>query len=70
MLPVRYELDFYIPEDGILYSRRLENLKSYITLTAWLCSGDVLCFLLGTNWVVIFQKTFFIVAAVQTSDLT
>jgi hypothetical protein len=24
-----------IPEDGILHSRRRENLKSYITLTGW-----------------------------------
>jgi hypothetical protein len=24
-----------IPEDGILYSRRHENLKSYIALTGW-----------------------------------
>jgi hypothetical protein len=24
-----------IPEDGILHSRRRENLKSYIALTAW-----------------------------------
>jgi hypothetical protein len=28
--PVRYELDFYIPEDGILHSHRRENLRSYI----------------------------------------
>jgi hypothetical protein len=31
MSPVKYELGFYIPEDGILYSHRRENLKSYIT---------------------------------------
>jgi hypothetical protein len=31
MSPVRYELGFYIPEDGILYSHRRENLKSYIS---------------------------------------
>jgi hypothetical protein len=24
-----------IPEDGILYSHRRENLRSYITLTGW-----------------------------------
>jgi hypothetical protein len=29
MSPVRYELGFYIPEDGILHSHRRENLKSY-----------------------------------------
>jgi hypothetical protein len=28
--PVRYELGFYISEDGILHSHRRENLKSYI----------------------------------------
>jgi hypothetical protein len=33
--PVRYELGFYIPEDGILHSHRLETLKSYIALTGW-----------------------------------
>jgi hypothetical protein len=27
---VRYELGFYIPEDGILHSHRHENLKSYM----------------------------------------
>jgi hypothetical protein len=27
--PVRYELGFYIPEDGILHIHRRENLKSY-----------------------------------------
>jgi hypothetical protein len=31
--PVRYELDFYIPEEDILHSHRHENLKSYIALT-------------------------------------
>jgi hypothetical protein len=31
--PVRYELGFYIPEDGILHSHRLENLKPYMILT-------------------------------------
>jgi hypothetical protein len=30
MFPVRYELGFYIPEDGILHSHRREYLKSYI----------------------------------------
>jgi hypothetical protein len=27
--PVKYELGFYIPENGILHSYRRENLKSY-----------------------------------------
>jgi hypothetical protein len=35
MSSVRYELDFYIPEDAILHSHRRENLKSYIALTGW-----------------------------------
>jgi hypothetical protein len=30
MSPVKYELRFYIPEDGI-HSGRLENLKSNVT---------------------------------------
>jgi hypothetical protein len=29
MSPVRYELEFYIPEDGILHSLSRENLKTY-----------------------------------------
>jgi hypothetical protein len=29
MSPVRYELGFYIPGEGILRSHRRENLKSY-----------------------------------------
>jgi hypothetical protein len=33
MFRVRYELGFCIPEDGILHSHRLENLKSYIAIT-------------------------------------
>jgi hypothetical protein len=32
---VRYELDLYIAEDGILHSHRREVLKSYTALTAW-----------------------------------
>jgi hypothetical protein len=33
--PVKYELGFYIPEDGILHSYRRENLNFYIALTDW-----------------------------------
>jgi hypothetical protein len=36
--PLRYELDVYIPEDGILHRHRRENLKSYIALTGWTLS--------------------------------
>jgi hypothetical protein len=32
---VKYELCFYIPEDGILHNHRRDNLKSYIALTGW-----------------------------------
>jgi hypothetical protein len=35
MSPVKYELGFHIPEDGILHSHLRENLKSYIALTGW-----------------------------------
>jgi hypothetical protein len=35
MFPVRYELGFYVPEDGILHRQYRENLKSYIALTGW-----------------------------------
>jgi hypothetical protein len=34
-----------IPEDDNLHSRRRENLKSYIALTDWTRSGDVICLL-------------------------
>jgi hypothetical protein len=30
--PVRYELGFYIPEDGVLHSHGPEDLKSYKNL--------------------------------------
>jgi hypothetical protein len=35
MSPVRYELGFCIPEDGILHSHRCENLKLYLASTGW-----------------------------------
>jgi hypothetical protein len=35
MFPVRYELSFHIPEDGILPSHRRENLKSYELNHIW-----------------------------------
>jgi hypothetical protein len=40
MFPVRYELGFYIPDDGILRSHRRENLKYYNWKTRfgkWTC---------------------------------
>jgi hypothetical protein len=33
--PVKYQLGFYIPEDGILHSYCRENHKSYIVLTGY-----------------------------------
>jgi hypothetical protein len=35
VFPVKYELGFYIPEDGILHIHRRERLRSYM--------GDALC---------------------------
>jgi hypothetical protein len=35
MLPVKYELGFYISKDGIHHSHRRENLKPYIPVTAF-----------------------------------
>jgi hypothetical protein len=32
--PVRYELGFYMSEDGILHSHRREDLKSYRRVSA------------------------------------
>jgi hypothetical protein len=33
--PVKYGLEFYIPEGDILHSDCGEDLKSYIALTGW-----------------------------------
>jgi hypothetical protein len=45
--PVRYELGFYIPEDGILHSHRRENLKPYISImflrTLTHCTVALMC---------------------------
>jgi hypothetical protein len=35
VFPVRSELGFYTPEEGILHNHRREDLKSYTTLTGW-----------------------------------
>jgi hypothetical protein len=32
--PVRYELDYYIPEDDILHSDRRDNLRFYKLIPA------------------------------------
>jgi hypothetical protein len=39
VFPVRYELGFYSPEDGILYSHRRVNLKCY-TVDQFLLQSD------------------------------
>jgi hypothetical protein len=33
--PVKYELGFYIPEDGIHHSERRENVKSYVVFSSF-----------------------------------
>jgi hypothetical protein len=33
MSPVKYELGFYITDDGVRQSHRREGIKSYIALT-------------------------------------
>jgi hypothetical protein len=33
--PMRYDLGFHTPEDGILHSYSRENLTSHIALTGW-----------------------------------
>jgi hypothetical protein len=40
---VKYELGFYIAEDGILHSDRRENLKSYITLALFCVESREAC---------------------------
>jgi hypothetical protein len=42
---------YYIREDDILHSHRCENLKSYIALTGWSFSEELMCLLWGRNWV-------------------
>jgi hypothetical protein len=41
--PVKYELGFYIPEDGILHSQRRENLTSYLASLNWGGGGFQAC---------------------------
>jgi hypothetical protein len=61
---MKYELDSYIPADGILHSYRLENLISYIAVPPK-------CRFLQEPHGVTCQKTpFFIVTTVKTSNLT
>jgi hypothetical protein len=41
--PVKYELGFYVPEDGFLHSHRRGNLKSYMPVTRLEAVGRLLC---------------------------
>jgi hypothetical protein len=71
MSPVRYELGFYIPEDGIIHSYHGENLKSYIALTGWALKRRGNVSPSRCEMVFLSQKmAFFIVTAVRTSNLT
>jgi hypothetical protein len=45
--PVRYELGFHVPEDGILHSRRRETPKSYNVKV--ICTSDVTATLAPRN---------------------
>jgi hypothetical protein len=70
MSPVRYELGFYIQEDGILHSHR-RDLKSYIELTGWALNRRRIVSPVRYELGFIAQKTtFFVVIAVKTSNLT
>jgi hypothetical protein len=67
MFPLRYELVFYIPKEGILH----ENLKSYIELTGCTLYRKRNVFVVKYELGFISQKRpFFIVTAVKTAYLT
>jgi hypothetical protein len=69
--PVRYELRFYIPEEGILHSHHSENLKSYTSLSIWALQRSNNVFSVWYELGLISQKTAsFIVTAVKTLNLT
>jgi hypothetical protein len=69
--PVKYELTFYIPEDGILHSHCREIIKSYIALTGWTLKQRGNVSPVKYELAFISQKTaFFIVTTVKSSNLT
>jgi hypothetical protein len=45
MFRVRYELGFYIPEDGILHNQRRENIKSFFSFYYYYYEGAHFYFL-------------------------
>jgi hypothetical protein len=68
---VRYELWFYIPEDGILHSDRRESLKPYIALTGWTLQWRSNLSPVRYELDFVSQKTaFFIDTTVKTSNFT
>jgi hypothetical protein len=68
MFPVRYELGFCIPGDGVLHSHSRENLKYYIALTGWARRN---VFSVRYELGFISQKSAFLrVAPVKTTNLT
>jgi hypothetical protein len=44
MSPVRYELRFYIPEEGVLHSYCRGNLKSYTLLVVYVLKWTLRAF--------------------------
>jgi hypothetical protein len=47
--PVKYEMGFYIPEDGIPHSYRHENVISYI-IGGWLQFNEILSYDAYISW--------------------
>jgi hypothetical protein len=68
---MKYELGFYIPEDGILHIHRRGNLKPYIALTGLTLQPRRIVSPVKYELGFISQKTaFFIATAMETSNLT
>jgi hypothetical protein len=71
MSPVRYELDFYIPDEDILHSHRRENLKSYIALTSGALKRSRIVFPVRYELIFLSQEmVFIIVTALKISNVT
>jgi hypothetical protein len=59
-----------VPEDVILHTHHRENVKSYITLSGWALQRRRNVFPVRYELGFLSQKTFSIVAAVKTSNIT
>jgi hypothetical protein len=69
MFPVRYELNSYVQSLCILYTQCVYMFHMILTInsdyfpkqnqTFGLCSGHVMCFLWGTNWILIYKVSAF-----------